>query len=274
MDLHTTAYDGTDWNVYETEAEWKNGGYYYGSSARVKTFELKCYYEEITIKQREDIRNWLHRDTSGALIFDDMPFVYWNVRPTKIVPGELYNDNDRYSGTFTVTLTAYEPFGYLTRKSNESWNTDNANDYCDLIPTSQMPAAPTTASRTFSVYNPGREACGLTIKLSGSTSNPIEFLNETNSTRCIIRQLPTNNLILDLNGDSGVIKVYVQSGSGSHSNPTNYDYGYAYHDRGMVRLDPGMNSIRIMEKNSSGSWVTPTTLNLTSISIDYSPRIL
>lgn len=261
-------FDGTDWNVYETEAEWKNGGYYYGSSAKVKTFELKCFYEEITIKQREDIRNWLHRDTCGALLFDDMPFVYWNVRPTKIVPGELYNDSGRYSGTFTVTLTAYEPFGYLTRKSNEPYNTDNANDYCDLIPTSEMPAAPTTSSMTFQVYNPGREECGLTIRLSGSVSNPIEFLNETNETRCIISKLPANDLVLDINGDSGVIQTYVSN------NPDNAEYGYAYHDRGVIKLEPGMNNIRIMEKNSSGSWVVPTTLSLTSINVDYAPRIL
>ena len=261
-------FDGTDWEVYQSEVGWKNGGYYYGNAAKAKTFELKCFYEEITIKQREDIRNWLHRNTCGALLFDDMPFVYWNVRPTKIVPGNLYNDSGRYSGTFTVTLTAYEPFGYLTRKSNEEWNQDNANDYCDLIPTSEMPAEPTTASRTFDVYNPGREECGLSIKLSGTVSNPIEFLNSTNKTRCIIQSLPANDLILDINGDTCVIQTYV---SGQEANA---DYGYAYHDRGIIKLDPGLNHIEILEKNNNGEWVVPTTLSMTRLGIDYAPRIL
>lgn len=259
---------GTDWDVYDTEVAWHNGGYYYGNAAKAKEFKLKCFFEEITIKQREDIRKWLHRDTHGQLMFDRMPFVYWNVRPTKIVTGQEYIDCGRYSGLMDITFTAYEPFGYLTRKSNGEENDDNATDYCDLIKTSEMPASPTTSSRTFDIYNPGREVCGLRIKISGSVSNPIEFLNTTNKTRCIINSLPANNLVLDIDSDLGIIKTYLAN------NPANADRGYAYHDRGYIRLEPGMNKIDIMEQNSSGSWVTPTTLNLTSIGVDYSPRVL
>ena len=261
-------FTGNDFDVYDTEVAWHHGGYYYGNSVKKRTFTLKCFYEEITLKQREDIRKWLHRDTKGKLIFDNLPFVYWMVRPTKPVTGQEYLDCGRYSGVFDIEFTAYEPFGYLTRKSNSGDEVDNANDYCDLILTSEMPAAPTTSSRTFDVYNPGREACGLQIIVSGTVSNPIEFLNETNKTRCIIQSLPTSNLRLDINGDTGVIKTYV-AGQEAYA-----DRGYAYHDRGFVRLEPGTNSIRIMEQNSSGNWVTPTTLSLTSIGVDYAPRIL
>ena len=261
-------FEGTDWEIYQKEISWHNGGYYYGNAAKVKTFTLKCYYEEITTKQREDIRAWLHRDTMGKLKFDDMPFVEWNVRPTKIVPGKKYLDCGLYSGTFTLTLTAYDPFGYLTRKYNQEGDDDNAQDYCDLIDEEDMPPDPTTSSTSFDVYNPGREACGLTIRISGSTSNPIEFLNTTNKTRCILESLPTNNLILDVDADYGVISTYVAS------NPNNKDFGYAYHDRGFVRLDPGLNHIDIMEKTTGGSWTSPTTLSMNSIEIDYAPRVL
>ena len=254
---------GTDWDVYDSDIAWHNGGYYYGNAAKAKEFTLKCYYEEITRKQREDIRKWLHRNTSGNLMFDSMPFVYWKVRPSKIIDGQEYIDSGRYSGTFTVTFKAYEPFGYLTRKSNSGSETDNANDYCDLILTSQMPAAPTTSSRTFNVYNPGREVCGLSMYLSGSTSNPIEFLNSTNGSRCIIQSLPRTSLVLDINAETGMITTHT---NGSTAN--------AYHDRGYLSLNPGLNQIQILEKNSAGSWVTPTTLTLTRIGIDYAPRVL
>lgn len=268
-DAHDRWFEGPDWEVYETDINWRDGGYYYGNSAKIRTFTLKCFFEEITIKQRENIRKWLHRDTKGQLIFSTMPFVYWNVRPTKIVQGNIYNDNnDLYSGTFTVTFSAYDPFGYLTRKSNGQSDDDNANDYCDLIATGSMPAAPTTSSRSFQVYNPGREVCGLSIKLSGSTSNHIEFLNTTNSTCCVLQDLPSNNLILDINGDTGLIVTRVSA------NSTSYEFGFNFHDRGYVKLDPGYNTIQILEENSQGRWVTPTTLSLTSITIDYSPRIL
>ena len=259
---------GTEWDVYDTDVAWHNGGYYYGNSVKIREFTLKCYYEEITKKQREDIRRWLHRNTYGQLMFDDMPFVYWNVRPGKIVDGNEYNDSGRYSGTFTITFRAYNPFGYLTRKSNNGTENDNANDYCDLKSTNEMPVEPTTSSQLFYVYNPGRESCGLSLALSGHTNNPVEFLNLTNKTRCIINELPAQNLVLDINGDTGMITTHTSATT------ANAELGFVYHDRGYIKLNPGTNQIQILEKNSSGSWVTPTSLSLTSINIDYAPRIL
>lgn len=261
-------FSGADWETFETDVQWHAGGYYYGNSVNIREFSLKCFYEEVTRKQREDIRKWLHRNTSGNLIFDDMPFVYWNVRPAGIINGEEYIDSGRYSGTFTITFKAYNPFGYLTRKSNSGSENDNANDYCDLIPTSQMPAAPTTASRSFYVYNPGREACGLSLKLSGSAGKPIEFINNTNGSRCIIQGLPSGGLVLDINADTGMITAHTASST------ANAELAFVYHDRGYVKLNPGTNQIQILEKNSSGSWVSPTSLALTQLEIDYAPRIL
>ena len=259
---------GADWNVYDADVAWHNGGYYYGNAVKPREFTLKCFYEEITQKQREDIRKWLHRNTFGRLMFDDMPFVYWNVRPVSIIKGQKYIDSGRYSGTFTITFKAYDPFGYLTRKSNQGDEDDNANDYCDLISSDDMPPNPTTTSRTFSVYNPGREACGLSMILRGQTDNPIEFLNNTNGTRCIIRELPANGLVLDINADTGMITTHMPSST------YNTELGFSYHDRGYIRLSPGTNQIQILEQNSSGSWVAPTSLSLSLIYVDYAPRIL
>jgi len=259
---------GTDWDVYDTDVAWHDGGYYYGNAVKTREFTLKCFYEEITKQQRENIRRWLHRNSYGQLIFDDMPFVYWNVRPVKMIEGQEYLDSGRYSGTFTIVFRAYNPFGYLMRKYNTGSENDNANDYCDLIDSSLMPSPPTTSSRTFNVYNPGRETCGLSIVLRGSTNNPIEFLNTTNQTRCIIRELPPTTLVLDINGETGMITTHTPAST------ANSEFGFIYHDRGYIRLSPGMNQIQIFEQNSSGSWVTPTSLSLTSISIDYAPRIL
>ena len=258
---------GADWEVYDAEVAWHHGGYYYGNSVRKREFTLKCFYEEITEKQREDIRKWLHRNTSGHLMFDDKPFVYWNVRPTRIIEGQKYLDCGRYSGVFDVTFCAYDPFGYLTRKYNTESDDDNATDYCDLLDEADMPESPSVLDRTFNVYNPGRETCGLSLKLSGSVSNPIEFLNTTNKTRCIINDLPPQGLNLEVDGDTGKVMVYTQS-----SKPVK-ELAYSYHDRGIVRLEPGMNTINILEKNNN-SWVTPTSLSLSRIEIDYAPRVL
>ena len=261
-------WDSPKFEIYKKDIPWGNRGYYYGNSVEIREIKIECYFEEITIAQREQIRKWLGRDTSGALVFDERPFVYYNVRPGNIVPGQLYCDNDKYSGTMTITFMAIDPFGYLTRKSNAGTEDDNASDYCPIISSSDMPPAPTTSSRSFIVYNPGTESCGMTIRLSGTAGKPIRFFNSANNTQCVISSLPSNGLVLDIDGDTGFVKTYV------NGSPTAYDNGFAYHDFGVVRLEPQSNTITIQEKNTSGNWVTPTALSLTRIAIDYNPRLL
>ena len=268
-------FDDPEYEVAKKDVTWRNGGYFYGTYAKIRTFQLRCCFEEISTATREKIRRWLGRNTSGTLKFDDKQFVYYNVRPSAIVPGKIYLDtNESYSGTFTIKFMAEEPFGYLTRKSGIT--SDHAEDYCGIVATASMPAAPTTSSRNFDVYNPGTEVCGLSIKLAGSCSNPIRFFNERNKTRCAISSLPSNSLYLDINGDTGNILTYLSTPN------VGVEGGFAYHDQGFIRLEPDnvvnntmtVNHIEIQEKNSQGNWVTPTSLSLTHISIDYNPRLL
>ena len=268
-------FEDPEFEIAKKEVTWRNGGYIYGTYAKIRQFQLKCFFEEINIATREKIRRWLGRNTSGVLQFDNMPFVYYNVRPSDVVAGKIYLDtNGSYSGTFTIKFVAEDPFGYLTRKSGIT--DDHAEDYCGIIATANMPAAPTTNSLNFDVYNPGTEPCGLSIKLSGSCSHPIRFYNELNNTRCVISSLPSNNLYLDIDADTGNIITYL-------SNPNvGAESGFAYHDRGFVRLEPcevvnntmTVNHIIIQEQNTQGNWVTPSTLSLTRIDIDYNPRLL
>lgn len=267
-------FEGPAFEVYDTDVPWHPGGHYYGNKVKIRSFSLNCWFDQITIKQREQIRSWLGRNTSGDLIFDDMPFVKWKVRPGNIVTGKLYNDHDDttmanvYSGTFTISFLAYNPFGYLTRKYNTSSNHDNANDYCNLLPQSEMPAAPTTSSYSFEVYNPGTEECGLRIKIGGTATRTFRLFNNANKTRCVLTGLPATNRVLDIRGDTGLITVHAPS------SVTNEKQNWSYHDSGFIFLSPGTNAIDIEEKTEQGTWVTPTGLSLNNISIDYEPRIL
>ena len=267
-------FEGPDFELYGKDVSWRRGGYGYGSKVKIRTITLNCWFDQITRKEREDIRRWLGRDKSGKLVLDDMPFVYWNVTPGKTVPGKLYNDHydgtmqPCYSGTFSVSFTAYDPFGYLMRKSNAGTEEDGAEDFCPIIPTSQMPAAPTTASTYFQVYNAGTEKCGMTIKVAGTCSHAFRFRNATNGTMCVFRGLPPNNAVVKADGDSGAVTIHLTMAADM------YDFGFEYHDRGYVLLDSGMNAIQIEEENSAGSWGTPTTLAMSAIAVDYAPRLL
>ena len=219
-----------EYDVYSNDIAWRNGGYYYDSKAKIRTFTLKCGFEEIDVTTRQKIKQWVKMGTRGWLVFDDKPFVFWDVRPGKIPVGKWYLDtNESHSGTVNITFTAYEPFGYLTRKSNAQSDDDNANEYCNLIPADEMPSAPSTSSTTFDVYNPGTEECGLSIELSGSASNPVRFYNNANGTQCVIGSFPTSNIHLKINGDTGYVSV------GAYD-----ENGYAYHDKGFVKLSPNI----------------------------------
>ena len=57
-----------DYEVLDSEDGTRDGGSYYKSRVKKRTFTLSCYYEEITLATREKIRAWLHRDTSGELV--------------------------------------------------------------------------------------------------------------------------------------------------------------------------------------------------------------
>ena len=226
-------FSDAEYEVYDADVDWKHGGYYYGSRAKVRVFTLKCYFEEIDVATRQAIKRWLGRETAGRLIFDEMPFVYWNVRPGKVPVGNWYLDNNEtHSGTVTITFKAYEPFGRLLRKYNtESSPDDGAENYVDILSVDDMPAAPTTGGTSFEVYNPGTESCGLTIELAGETENPIRFFNEGNKTYCSFESLPPQGMRVRIDGETGYVTAYIP-GSDDVEN------GYAYHDKGVVRLSP------------------------------------
>ena len=267
-------FESPDFEIYQTDIPWHSGGTIHGKKVKIREFSLNCFFEQISIMQREQIRKWLGRETSGNLMFDDMPFVYWKVTPEPMGNLKLYNDHldanlrQAYSGTFTAKFLAADPFGYLTRKSNGPSDHDNAHDYCSLIPTSQMPAAPAPGDVTFDVYNPGTERCGLRLIFGGTATKPFRFLNDTNKTKCTLTGLPTGSLVLDVRSETGLITTHPVTSE------LNEEKNWAFHDGGFVWLEPGTNHIIIEEKSATNTWVTPTGLSLTNISIDYAPRIL
>lgn len=233
-----------EFEVYSSDIEWRHGGVYYDSKATIREFTLNCFFENIDIAKRQAIKAWLKRGTVGMLIFDEMPFVYWMVRPGKIPVGNWYYDQDTYSGTVVVTFEAYNPFGYLTRKYNSVQATDHSEDYCHLLDADDMPDDPTPDDISFEVYNPGTETCGLSIEIAGSTSNPIRFRNETNGTFCEFKSLPDNGQTLCIDGETGLVYTVLNNGM---------RISFNYHDKGVVRLEPNEGGSHIQYINGSAS---------------------
>lgn len=134
---------------------------------------MPCYYEDIDKKTMEQIVRWLDRRTSGRLVFDERPDVYYDVVPSAKIEFEDHSytkyGKTLHAGEFTIHFTAYDPFGKLTKKF---LRTGEEMDYStNLIPETQMPPAPSVTDTSFLVYNPGTERTGLILRIAGDAPN-------------------------------------------------------------------------------------------------------
>lgn len=217
-----------DFSVEEEEVNGRNGGYYYGNRVKIRTFSLKCFYEDVTLKERERIRAWLDRKTSGDLVFDERPFAVYHVRPTRVVPGKRYRtdtlmDAPKYSGTFTVTFSAYEPFGMLKEKYYTDYDLDGASQCCGILEKDDMPPAPTTSGTGFLMYNCGTEECAMLLEIGGTAASGVTITNLTNGTFCAFSSLPVTGY---LEVDSRFGSIYWVHGTARDLLFTNHDDGY------------------------------------------------
>ena len=155
-----------------------------------------------------------------------------------------------YSGTFTVSFDAFEPFGFLKYKSYDTTDTDGASAYCGILPQSMMPAAPTTSSRQFQVYNCGTEDADTIITLAGSAPNGMTITNLTNGNVCTIPSLP----------ESGTLTLDSRQGLVSDINGPAFEY----HNDGFIRLAPYYPDIQNLKVSYSSSSTTLTVVDTTA----------
>lgn len=221
-----------EFDVYDANVAGRDGGYYYGSKANIRVFTLNCFYEEIDLETRENIRAWLDKDTAGDLIFDNRPYAVYHVHPTKIVEGTSYNVmpdgiNSVMSGTFTITFSAYDPYGYLTKKYYLNLDDSGAAQVCGILEKGQMPSPPDATTRSFTMYNCGTKTCDTLISIGGTGTN-IEIMNATNGSFCKLNSLPQTGY---LEIDSATGEICVVNGS-------NREEDFSYHDEGFLTLEP------------------------------------
>lgn len=181
----------------------------------------------------EAILQWVSRESKGKLIFDDRPYVYYLVRPSKEPTGETYVDHRicpglseyGFSGKITFSFTAYDPFGYLTYNSTTEAN-DPALERCGMIETDLMPSL-TTALGNHLLYNPGTEPCPLRITIGGTAPSGVTIHNYTTGETCRLVSLPENDTLV-IDGATGFISL-----GSNHATAA-----FSYHNDGYLHLDP------------------------------------
>ena len=139
----------------------------------------------------ENIYRWLYRGTRGRLIFDHKPYCYYDVAVSKRIVITLYDYSDEsggklYSGTFTASFTCYEPFGMMFQTNYTTEPGSAALARTGMLPASMMPEAPSIASRSFLLYNPGTEVAHTIIRVAGDVGDGMLIRNLTTGQRCRI----------------------------------------------------------------------------------------
>lgn len=234
--------------VDEEEINGHDGAYYYGCHVEPRTFNLRCYYEGLTQKTKEEVLRWFQRTANAQLIFDDRKYAYYIARPYSRVTMEDYRINTEYDGSttyyglLTIPLRAYSPFGHLLATEeirltgrvgsaivgvsiigDETMITDNET----LILTgNQMPTNTfTTSGGTYLIYNPGTERTPLNIKLAGTAANGL-ITNLRNGENCAVKNLvPAGSAYLEIDSETGRILF-------------NNELSFEKHDYGYIWLEP------------------------------------
>ena len=241
----------SDYEVLDDARSWFSGGDFYRSRVKPRVFELPCYFEDLTNKEVNDIIKWLDRRTSGFFVFDDRPYARYFVRPTKrIEPKEYgweYGMNRRYSGTFTITFTAYWPFATLLTTTEEGAKFVEF-DEVDLLPQAEMPSSDMKAVTEGLIYNPGTELGQSIIRFAGSTgSDDLVIHNVTTNDYCILKaglESPENGYI-ELNSKTGRVEKVT---------PTGRLLDFTFHGKGYIHFAPNVilaDSVGISQTASS-----------------------
>ncbi len=207
------------------------GAYWYGNTVDVRTFSLDCYYEDATVAQTEEILQWVDRNSRGKLVFDDRPYVYYLVRPSKAPTGKRFvghyscvNNGEEmvYSGTITLEFTAYDPFGYLNTNTVSSM-TEKPTEGTGIVTDSMMPPNSATLGNHL-IYNPGTEGCPLRITIAGTAPNGLTITNYSTGETCKLVSLPANDgLVID--GATGFVAL-----------KSNHNPAFSYHNDGYIHL--------------------------------------
>ena len=228
-----------DYEVADESVTGRPGKYWFHTEAKEREFVLDCGYENLTREQLDAIYVWLHRDTSGTLVFGDRPWCHYNVRPTKRITGERYrgvmdaaDGKLKYAGKLTITFTAYEPFALM---DVTSYSSTNANDEAiqeqmgmsGILHENMAPVLQPASSSVQLLYNPGTERTNrVLIRISGSVGNDgLTIRNLTTGEQCVLIGLPANNRVLLIDSYTGTVR-YEDTG----------EFAFAFHNHGYLTL--------------------------------------
>lgn len=244
---------GTFTSKYRVEAEnpdAMNGGFWFGTNIEPRVFTLNCLYEDMPDTVMFDVLRWFDRRTEGEFIFGNRPYAIYTARPTKEIvfsdyPHRDYNGQLVHTGTCAIELTAYYPFAKVAVPYIPSAVTSNELAMAEqlvshelmVLPEDKMPAAPTTSSSSFLMYNCGTEYAHTVLKVAGNGT--VTFTNQNTGQVCSVTMTMagTTSVSKWVEMDSLTGRTYLASSSSK-------TLDYSYHDYGYITIAPCSQYVR------------------------------
>lgn len=269
---NTYVYRPTKYSIHEQSFDGHAGGYYYGATAKPKDFSLRCYFEDMAMKDgiMSQVNSLFAIGTTGRLVFQQREWCWYTATVIDVDPSQITN---KYNGFITITLRAYYPFSRTDSwATSETYLSDMLANSALLRTASKNPPRTITEStamvaddfenRTILLYNPGTEYAPLTIKINGECPDGVVVENATTGQSCrfvgisqSISKFHTKFLVSDgLNA-----KVILSNASG-----TSKEYGYLYHDYGFLGVAPSFPIVRdVVAGTTAGSSTISLNKNIT-----------
>lgn len=170
-------------------------------------------------------------------MFDERPHVYYEVRPSKRIEIKQYTHGGpgekKYSGTFTVSFRAYDPFGKLFRNAHADDMRPLEKIETGMLYEGVLPPPPTLLDKRFLLYNCGTEKAHTVIRLAGDVGDGLTIENQTTGQKCEIKGLKAGDIpvgaYLEINSATG--QVWLVKGEEK-------ELAFYYHDFGYIQLAP------------------------------------
>jgi phage-related protein len=250
-----------EYDTHDLEVDGHDGGYWYSTTVKPKVFELECYFEEITHLQMKKIQSLFSRGRTGALVFDERPFLSYTATVTEFPKPEVYIGN---SGLLNVQLTAYYPFAVMDRLFVVDFE-EYGSEYEELVrdttgvlteaktPVNIIDTTPAlTTTTSFLLYNPGDARADTIIRIAGDVATGVSIHNAATGQTCTVKGITkalTSNVSKWLEIDSGTGKVYLTDG-------TTPVMSFLYHDNSFIQLEGAAPIDREIRISYTGNVVT------------------
>lgn len=252
----TYVHDSLSFDLSEQSYEARDGGHFFGTSLKPKSFVLRCYYENTYALDglTSRINAVFRRGRSGKLVFTDRPWLYYTATVTGIDISRMLNLRN---GFVTIQMKAYYPLAitdYALVQDNEYRNDmlfNSAMFEDDIMPPTSFTDMTAATTNPILLFNGGTERAAVRIGIAGNVGTGVSIYNRTTKQECDF---------VGLNEGSAAHYVVCDGKTGNTYWSDTGNNAFIYHDRGFIELEPSYPINRELQVSVSATGTSVTAV--------------